>query len=326
MLTLLLGLDDFSKKQHLLKLSNGQSLPEDVYFDEASVPALEVLAGADLFASAKRHIFYFFPPGFSEPDVTAKLAKSRNQIIIITEKLDKRVGDNKKLLANKDVVTVDFVLPHGKQLDAWLVSRAGELGAKLSSVAADALARALGRDEAIETKFGGRVTEVKELFSLWQADSELRKLIAHAAGREITVQDVESLVVKNENADVFDLTNAIADGKKYDALFLTHKLLGLQTGAEEKTAIIQLNALLAEQFRSLAALQDFLHNKKTEEEILDFTGWKPGRLFMMKKAAQKFSTSKVLDFLNKLKALDEELKSTSTPAKVLLDLIIVQLF
>lgn len=325
MLTLLLGLDDFSKKQYISSIATGQKMPEDVYFDVENFPGIETLVGGDLFTAAKRHIFYFMPENFADPDTVEKLVSSKNQIIIIIEKLDKRSADNKKLLANKHVIVEEFFLPHGRELDNWIVKRAGELGAKINTNSANALAVALGRDEAVETKFGGKVVEVKEIYSLWQADAELRKLAAYTIGREINVEDIELLVFKNESSDVFDLTNAIAEGQKYQALFLMHKLLGLQTGAEEKTAIIQLSALLAEQFRSVAMVQSFLHDHKNEDAILELTGWKSGRLFMMKKVAQKFTPVKVLDFLNKLKALDEELKSSSIPAKVLLDLIVSQL-
>ena len=45
----------------------------------------------------------------------------------------------------------------------------------------------------------------------------------------------------------------------------------------------------------------------------------------MKKIAVRFKPKTVLEFLTKLEALDEELKTSSTPPKVLLDLIVSQL-
>jgi DNA polymerase III delta subunit len=98
------------------------------------------------------------------------------------------------------------------------------------------------------------------------------------------------------------------------------------TGADEKTAIIQLNALLSEQFRSIAVAQNFLEEGTSDEQALAQTSWKPGRLFIMKKTAGRFAQKKVLDFLKKLEHLDEELKTSSTPPRVLLDLIVAQLF
>ncbi|MCL5009174.1 MAG: hypothetical protein M1400_02420, partial [Patescibacteria group bacterium] len=58
---------------------------------------------------------------------------------------------------------------------------------------------------------------------------------------------------------------------------------------------------------------------------LEITGWKPGRLFVVKKIASRFAAPKVWQTLFKLEALDTELKTSSTPPRVLLDLILSQL-
>ena len=183
----------------------------------------------------------------------------------------------------------------------------------------------LGRDNGKETKFGGKVVDVQEVFNLWQAESEIRKLLAFAGNKEIREQEVAELVLENGEVDVFDLTNAIADNQKQKALALLHNFLKQQTGSDEKGTIIQLNALLSEQFRNVAMIQSFINSKTSESEILEQTGWKSGRLFVIKKVAARFPAKKVLETLNKLEALDLELKTSSTPPRVLLDLIVSQL-
>jgi DNA polymerase III delta subunit len=126
--------------------------------------------------------------------------------------------------------------------------------------------------------------------------------------------------------ETLDIANAIAENNKQSALRLIGKFLNQQNQSEEKAAIIHLNALLAEQFRNIYMIQDFLSRKISEKDILEKTAWKTGRLFVIKKIASKFSPKKVMEFLNKLQFLDEELKTSSTPPKVLLDLIVSQLF
>ena len=241
------------------------------------------------------------------------------------EKLDKRLAQTKAVLKDERMTKEEFPLPHGRELDSWLMVRAGERGANLGPEAAFELARRLGRDLSHETKAGGKIVAVEEVYNLWQADSEIQKLAAHAPNRAITEADVRELVPENGEVDVFDLTNAVADNQKQLALSLLHKFLAFQTGSEEKAAAIQLSALLAEQFRNVLMVQDLMAVKKSETEILDLTGWKPGRVFVMKKIAGRFAPGKIRDFLGKLKALDEELKTGSVPPKVLLDLITVQL-
>ena len=225
----------------------------------------------------------------------------------------------------KKITVKEFVLPHGRELNEWIAKRVQYHHGKISKDAVELLAVRLGRDSGKEIKAGGKVVSAEEVFDLWQADGEIRKLMSFAAGAEIGAKEVGELVSENGEVDVFDLTNAIADNQKNRALELLNKFLSEQTGSDEKGGIIKLNALLSEQFRNVAMIQDFLLAKKSEDQILEATGWKSGRLFVIKKIASRFPAKKILDFLTKLSALDEELKTSSTPPRVLLDLIVSQL-
>ncbi len=326
MLYLLLGPDGFGKREYINALC-AEKKAEAVYFnDEENLPLAEELTQQDLFSLPKVFVLKALLGKYGGPGLAEKFIASKNYIIFAELKLDKRSSENKKLLANKNIEVKQFELPHGSELNGWIEQRSKFYNGQISSEAAEALAVALGRDNAKETKFGGKVVDVEEVYNLWQADSELQKLIAFSNGKEITPVEVKELVGQNGEVDVFDLTNAIADSQKQKAWDLLARFLSGKTGADEKGAVIQLNALLAEQFRNVAAVQDFLVHKKSESEILELTGWKSGRLFVMKKIAGKFPQKKVLDFLNKLSALDEEMKTSSTPPRVLLDLIISQLF
>lgn len=324
MLTLLLGPDDFSKNEYVARLAKN---PNDlaVFDGVEGFVGVDGASQTDLFGGEKIYVLKNLLKEINQPRNIEKFVNSKNQIIIVEEKLDKRLADNKQLLANKNITIREFSLPHGQDLDRWIIDRVKSLDGKIQPKAADALAVALGRDDAKETKVGGKIIAVEEIYNLWQADSEIRKLIAYAAGKEITVDDVKSLAVENREVDVFDLTNSIADGQKLRAMELMHNFLKSQTGSDEKGAVIQLNALLSEQFRNVAMVQDFINAKKSENSILELTGWKSGRLFVIKKIASRFPLKKVLDFLTKLQALDEELKTSQTPPRVLLDLIVSQL-
>lgn len=325
MLTLLLGSDDFSKKQYIKTLAAKTRASLEVYGDPENPPEMENLVGQDLFAGPKIFVLENLLNIFGELNTTEKLIASKNTIIFIVEKIDKRVAANKELLVHKQVEVKEFNLPHGRELDKWLGERVKFFGGKISTEAINSLAVKLGRDEAKETKFGGKVVSVEEVFSLWQADSEIQKLIAFAAGGEISPADVEELISESGEVDALQITNALAEQNKDLSFSLINKFLKEQSASDEKGNVIRLNALLADQFRSIALAQAFLEQRRPETEILAATAWKPGRLFVMKKFAARFSAKKVLDFLAKLKALDEELKSGQVPPKVLLDLIIIQL-
>lgn len=325
MITLLLGSDDFSKKSFIDSLVKEKGAFLSVFSESSEMPDISGLLESDLFSKPKVFVLQNFMPEFGQQN-REKCISTPNQIVISLKALDKRKKENKELLANPKITVKDFFLPHGKELDSWIANRVSFYGGKISKDAADVLAVRLGRDSGKETKIAGKVVAVEEVFDLWQVDSEIQKLLAFAGGGEISRQGILDLVPENGEVDVFDLTNAIADNKKQEAIFLLNKFLAMQTGSDEKSGIIQLNALLSEQFRNVAIVQDFLSRRISENEILEKTGWKSGRLFVIKKIAARFPAKKIIELLNKLEALDEELKSSGVPPRVLLDLILSQLF
>ncbi len=323
MLSLLLGPDDFSKLSYVESLA--QNGGQTVFFGDQEIPDPENLSQQDLFSQPKVFVLRNLINNYRKPEIAQKFVTSKNQVVFIEEKLDKRLAENKQLLANKNITVKQFNLPHGRELNDWLANRVKFYRGKIAAEAVEALAAHLGRDNGKETKFGGKVVEAEEVYNLWQADNEVKKLVSFADGGEITATDVKALVSENGEVDAFDLTNAIADNKRQEALELLQKFLSAQAGSDEKGAVIQLNALLAEQFRSVAVVQDFLARNTPEGKILEATGWKSGRLFIMKKVAARFPAKKILELLRKLEALDTELKTSQTPPKVLLDLIVSQL-
>jgi DNA polymerase III delta subunit len=327
MLTILLGPDSFSKKEYIQTLAEKSKAEVAFFYAADELPHASELTEQNLFSKSK--VFGVFD-SISKFDLSELIVKqfieSGNQIVFVEEKLDKRSNVNKELLANKSITVKDFPLPHGKELNKWIEQRVKQSGGVIDADAVEALAIKVGRDDAVETKFGGRVVEVKEIYNLWQVSNEIAKLISYANGNPITKQDVDELVSENREVEVFSIVNAIGEHDQLGASLLLQEFLKSDTASDEKARIIQLTALLAEQFRSILMVQGFLSQRYPDSEILNQTGWKSGRLFMVKKIAYKFPEKKVVDFLNKLELLDEELKTTGTPPKVLLDLIFSQLF
>lgn len=323
MLHIYLGPDTYSKKQEMDSLVREKKADLVVYGETDETPGILTFLETDLFSNRK--VFVLNKPlDFSVH--LEKVINSPNIIIISVESFDRRKKENKGLLSNNRVLIKDFVLPHGKELDLWLLQRAGELGGGISQEAANELAIRLGRDLAKEVKAGGKVVSTEEVYSLWQAESELKKLLAYASGQQISKGMVEEMIQENGETDAFSITNAIAEKNKDLTFGLISKFLTEQTASDEKAGVIQLTALLAEQFRNIHLTQELLSQKISEEEILEKTGWKSGRVFIMKKTASRFKRESVLDLLRKLPALDEELKSGSVPPRVMLDLILAQLF
>lgn len=322
MLTILLGPDGYSKKEYIKTLAAKEKAEVVVLVEPQELP-MGQLVGQDLFMAKKVFVLEQAVKLIQDHNLQS-LIDSKNQILLLEEKLDKRLSFNKQLLANKLIEVKQFALPHGKELNKWIENRVKELGGKIESSAVELLAVFLGRDDAKETKFGGKVVDVEEVYNLLEADSEINKLLALAGSEIVTTEMVKQLVPQRQEAGVFDIVNAIGENDRKKAYHLLEIFLASESAADEKGKIIQLNALLSEQFRNVGVVQDFLSRQVPDAEILQKTEWKSGRLFVMKKIASKFPPKKVWDLLNKLNLLDEELKTTSTPPRVLLDLIFSQ--
>lgn len=319
---LLLGSDAYSKEKFAKSLVFRMGAELVVFGVDDRLPNADELSQTDLFSKGKVFLFQGILPDYFGS--LSNSSEAKNRVLVMVDSLDKRKKENKELLQNLNIEVKEFFLPHGNELNSWLKNRVGELGGKISTLAVNELAIRLGRDSGKETKVGGKVIAVEEVYNLFQADSEIKKLIAFSAGAEISLNDIKELVAENGEVDIFDLTNAIADNNPKKALELLHKFLKEQTGSDEKGSVIKLYALLSEQFRNFVVLQDFIKNKMPEDDILEKTGWKPGRLFVLKKVVDRFDSKKIMEFLGKLEALDRELKTSQVPPKVILDLIVSQ--
>lgn len=321
---LLLGPNDYSKHEFVQALLSKSGAQLVCFRVGDEIPGLGDVLQSDLFSKPKVFLFDGVMPDFlfSMP----KASVGPNRVVVMMKSLDKRKKENKELLENKDIEVKEFLLPHGRELDEWIINKVEELGGQISSKAANELAVRLGRDNAKETKVGGKVISSEEVYNLFLVESEIKKLLAYAGSEEVSEMAIKELVSESGEVEVFDLTNAIGEGKKQETVALMHKFLKEQVASDEKTSVIQLNALLSEQFRNVYMIQNFLEDKISEADILEKTGWKSGRLFVVKKMASRFPSKKIAETLNKLEALDLELKTSQTPPKVLLDLIITQLF
>src|SRR3989344_158211 len=153
MLTLLLGADDFSKKEYIGSLAQKEKAEVEVFVDTENLPNADNLASQDLFSQPKVFVLQNLIAKFNQPETIGKLIASKNSIILVEEKLDKRLTENKELLSNSNIAIKQFSLPHAMELNAWIAEHVKSCGGKISQSAIEALAVALGRDDAKETKF-----------------------------------------------------------------------------------------------------------------------------------------------------------------------------
>ena len=313
MIYLLLGPDDFSKKAYSKDLESLGGLDVATFFDDADEQGIVAASGGSLFGGGKVVKAYnFLSKGTYSDEFITRLKNASGTFIFIEDILDKRKAGNKKLLADKDITVKEFKIPSGDALKKWIIDRSKEHGLKISSHAIQAFMQRIGDGQG---EFG------KELYSLWQVDSELKKIKAYVGSREAGVDDVLLLVPENLEENVFKITNAIGDKDKKRTIKYLQEHMDRIPG-DEKAKILSLSALLAEQFRSILIVQSLVEKGVSDAEAASLTGFSPGRIFIYKKISKNFKREKVLEALQKLEFLDEEMKTGNSPASLQLFMII----
>jgi DNA polymerase III delta subunit len=309
MIYLLLGSDDFTKKEFLeqLAVGNGKAKLEVCSFfePENTVEIMQAANDSNLFGGKKLlRIYDFFSRG-GDVGLLQKIKDSSNIIAFLEAKLDKRKTETKALLANKSLEVKEFNIPAGPEFKNWVSQRAKQYNLGLSGKALDFFLLRLG--------FGNDVGFGEPAYNLWQADSELQKLKQFAGDKALAENDIRDLVSENLDENIFKITNAIGDKNRVLSIrYLTDYMDRL--AGDEKAKVISLSGLLAEQFRNILIVQGGADS-----------GFASGKLFVYQKLARNFPEQKLLEALKKLEALDQEVKTTSGPAALQMLMIIESL-
>ena len=306
MIYLLLGIDDFSKKEFLNDLQTKEKLEVVVFTDASALSGLrQAVNDSNLFGGKKLVLAYDFVAGGAvDEKLLTEFAGSANIVAFIEEKLDKRKAETKKILADKNLKVLEFAVPVGIEFKKWVQERIKALDLKLSGKALDLFLSRLG--------FGAEGYG-EPLYSLWQGGSELCKLKMFAGEAAVSEDDVASLVSENLDENVFAITNAIGDRNKPAAIKALTDYMDRLAG-DDKAKVISLSALLAEQFRNILIVQGGAD-----------AGFSSGRAFVYQKLAKNFPKEKMLDALKKLEILDQEVKTSSGPATLQLLMIVESL-
>ncbi|HEX3095873.1 MAG TPA: hypothetical protein VHQ20_02010, partial [Patescibacteria group bacterium] len=297
MITLLLGTDQLAKKEYIAQI--GQKLASETVFlgSITSMSELAKMFEPQLFGAPKLVVLNGVWKDLEGGELMEVLGDNKSvQLVIVEDTLDKRKKVNTEFLKDKRVTVVQFDSPVGVQASAaWITKMAKEKGVALDGAASMALARALLVDE-------------DSVLNVVRAQNELQKLSAYAGDKVITAEMVGELTENVTGVDVFELLNAIATKNKKLAMQMLDDYFETET-ADEKTNAIKVAALLSDQFRSLLITLDAGSRNMPDEKLLDLTGWKSGRLYIMKRLSRNFTAVQTKQALAKLENLDRELKT-----------------
>jgi DNA polymerase-3 subunit delta len=194
---------------------------------------------------------------------------------------------------------IQCTLPRGAALESWISKRAQTLGVKITSEATSLLANFTGNH-------------------LRMLANELDKLATYVGERAIIdVTDVRLLSAQAQEARIFDLTDALAQRNRKQALDLLHDLLA------DGEPPLKLISTITSQVRSLLLVKELASDGLRIQQIVSATGMAP---FVAEKALRqvgKFQAAQLEGAYRQLLATDAALKRSRMTPEMALDLLVV---
>ncbi len=312
MITILLGTDTLSKQNYIKGLAIQEKVELRKFQSGDTLPAFSQLGEPVLFGPNLAYLFEHCWKNIDPELLLEQCADNEVMVILVEDTVDQRKTVNKNFLRDRRVTVKEFDAPSGIGIEKWLSKRAKEMGIVIDSAALSKLATLL-------------VAGDHEKLSVETAHNELLKLQSYADGASITEMMVVALISPKVGIDTFALLDAIGTKNKPLAITLLNNFFEY-TGGDDKAKAIQLSALLADQLRNILLILDAETRNIPDSVILEKTGWKNDRrIFVMKKLARNFTPAQVKQTLSKVENLDLELKSSTMPPHVILDVIISQM-
>ena len=218
-------------------------------------------------------------------------------VVLVDEVLD---ASNPLLKAAKiHGKAIHSTLPKGAALESWIGKRAKSIGVTIRPEAAAMLANFIGSQPRLLA-------------------NELDKLAMYAGeGAVITVDNVRTLSAQVQEARVFDLTDALAQRNRKQALDILHDLLA------DGEAPLRLISMITSQVRSLLLVKELSQKGMRVPEIASTAGLAP---FVAEKALRqvgKFTVFQLENSYRQLLATDAALKRSRITPEMALDLLVV---
>src|SRR5579884_384724 len=227
----------------------------------------------------------------------ATMPESTVLIVLVDEVLDaahplvKAAGQHGKVIQS--------TLPKGKALESWISKRAKGLGVNIAPDAAELLANFIGNQ-------------------LRLLANELDKLATYV-GKSGTIRsdDVRKLSAQVQEARIFDLTDALAQRNRQQALDILHDLLA------DGEPPLRLISTITSQVRSLLLVKELAQKGMRGPQIAATLGIAP---FIAEKALRqigKFSAAQLESAYRSLLETDAALKRSRLTPELALDLLVV---
>ena len=218
-------------------------------------------------------------------------------VVLVDEVLD--AGNPLLKAAGQYGKVTQCMLPKGAALESWITKRAKSIGVSISPEAADLLAKFIGNQ-------------------LRLLANELDKLATYAGNRAIIhVDDVRKLSAQVQEARIFDLTDALAQRNRTQALDILHDLLA------DGEPPLKLISTITTQVRSLVLVKELSQKGMRAPQIASSVGMSPYVADKALRQVGKFTPAQLEGAYRQLLATDAALKRSRMAPEMALDLLVV---
>ena len=139
------------------------------------------------------------------------------------------------------------------------------------------------------------------------------------ADKTVTIEDINNIVIRDYNDDIFDLVNEIIKNNKDKAFELYYRLI-----QKEKDSI-NIVSSVAGSIRNLYSVKTLSEKRYKQQEIANILGIKPYAVSIALENCNNYSSKKLLNLLNLLSDIDYKTKSGNGDAKILFEIFLLNL-
>lgn len=248
-------------------------------------------------------------------DYVGKIGPNDKIFFLEPRSIDKRSRAYKffeSLSKDPGFMKKEFVLPTGFQFNTWLEERMKKCGGSISKANIDLLALLLGK--GMEQKERGG--ELIAAYDLYQAASEIDKLIAYCDGKEIEKADILLLVSASSDMNIFNLIESLGKRDRNRALSI---LSGqIREGFNENYIL----TMLVYHFRNLISIKSLAVQGLGADEIARRTKIHPWVVEKNISYSRNLKEEHLVLIYEKLYSADLSIKTGKMEPELALDLLI----
>lgn len=137
--------------------------------------------------------------------------------------------------------------------------------------------------------------------------------------KNVTIEDINNIVMRDYNDDIFDLVNAIVRNDKDKAFELYYRL------SQKEKDSINIIASVSGSIRNLYSVKTLNEKKYKQNDISNILGIKPYAVSIALENCNNYSSKKLLYLLNTLADIDYKTKSGNGDANILFEIFLLNL-